>query len=133
MNEPASILEFPDGIPGFPSSRRFVLSDLTEDAEGPFQVLQSLDDPTLSMVVSVPWPFFPDYSPRLDETDRAVLELDDPEDAVVFCGVTADPDNGTVFLNLLGPFVVNARTLRGRQVVLTDPQQPARAPVLLRG
>lgn len=136
MNEPAStesVLEFPDGIPGFPSARRFVLTDLTDAEDGPFQVLQSLDDPDLSMVVSVPWPFFPDYAPDLDEGDRAELELDDPEDAVVFCAVTADPDAGTFFLNLLGPFVVNARTRRGRQVVLADPEQPTRAPVALRG
>lgn len=134
-SEDESTLEFPDGIPGFPAARRFVLTDLTEDEDGPFQLLQSLDDPALSMVVSVPWPFFPDYAPNIDDADRAELGLDDPEDAVVFCAVTADPEDsdvGTVFLNLLGPFVINARTRRGRQVVLADPDQPARAPVALR-
>lgn len=133
MSELESTLEFPDGIPGFPSARRFVLTDLTDDEDGPFQVLQSLDDPELSMVVAVPWPFFPDYAPAIDETDRVDLGLEEAEDAIVFCAVTADPDAGTVFLNLLGPFIVNARTRRGRQVVLTDPEQPARAPVALRG
>lgn len=131
MSAPDSTLEFTDGIPGFPAARRFVLTNLTEDEEGPFRVLQSLEDPALSMIVSIPWPFFPDYSPEIAETDRSDLELADPDDAVVFCAVTADPDGGAFYLNLLGPFVVNARTRKGRQIVLADTDLPSRAAVPL--
>lgn len=131
MSAPDSTLDFADGIPGFPAARRFVLTNLTDDEDGPFQVLQSVEDPELSMVVSVPWPFFPDYAPEIGDTDRADLELSDPEDAVVFCAVTTDPDGGAFYLNLLGPFVVNARTRRGRQVVLADADLPSRAAVPL--
>lgn len=123
----APVLQFPDGIPGFPGARSFVLGDLTDD--GVFQLLQSVDDPALSMVVSIPWLFFPDYSPELGDQDRQELELEDPEDAIVFCAVTADEDGDQLYVNLLGPFVVNAHTHRGRQVVLADQQLPVRAPV----
>lgn len=132
MSELESALDFPDGIPGFPSVRRFLLTDLTEDDDVPFQVLQSIEDPDLSMVVTIPWAFFPDYAPEIDEADRADLDLHDPEDAVVFCAVTAEPDSGAFYVNLLGPFVVNARTRRGRQVVLADPDLSPRAAVSLR-
>lgn len=120
-------LWFPEGIPGFAGARRFLLTDLTEDRT--FQLLQSLDDPELSMVVGMPWLFFPDYAPDLDDSEQQALDLERAEDAVVFCAVTADDDGDSLYLNLLGPFVVNARTRVGRQVVLDDPELPVRAPV----
>lgn len=123
------VLQFPDGIPGFARSRRFVLVELAEDSA--FQILQSLDEPEVSLVVGVPWLFFPDYAPVLGEDDRRDLGISSPEDAIVFCAVALDDDSDQVYLNLLGPFVVNATTRLGRQVVLADPAQPVRAPVAL--
>lgn len=120
---------FPDGIPGFPGAHHFALTDLTED--GTFQTLQSIEDPDLSFVVSVPWLFFPDYSPQLSEEDRHDLGIEQPEDATVFCSVNVPEDEERLYLNLLGPFVVNTRTRIGRQVVLTDESQPVRAPIPL--
>lgn len=122
-----AVLDFPDGIPGFSEAHQFVLGDLTDD--GVFQVFQSVENPDLSMVVSVPWLFFPDYAPALSDEDQRVLELDRVEDAMVFCSVTADEDGEQLYANLLGPFVVNARTLRGRQVVLVGQDWPVRAPL----
>lgn len=123
------VLHVPDGIPGFPRSRRFVLADIAEDSA--FQILQSLDEPEVSLVVSVPWLFFPDYAPVLDETDQRDLGISSPDDAIVFCAVAVDETGEQVYLNLLGPFVVNAATRQGRQVVLSDSSLPVRAPVAL--
>jgi flagellar assembly factor FliW len=126
------VLRFRDGIPGFPGCTRFVLTELVEGAsDSPFQLLQCLDDPDVSMVVSVPWLFFPDYAPELSPGDERDLGLERPEDAVVFCAVTLEPDEDTVYLNLLGPFIVNIRTHEGRQVVLDDPDHAVRAAVPL--
>lgn len=124
----AAVLRFPDGIPGFPACRRFRLDDLVEDSV--FQILTCLEDPAVSMIVAEPWTFFPDYEPELDEAERAELDLTKPDDAVVFCPVTLG-ETETVYVNLLGPFVVNARTRIGRQVVLADGSQPVRAEVAL--
>jgi flagellar assembly factor FliW len=126
---PEQILRFGDGIPGFPSLRRFALLELAED--GAFQLLQSLDDPDVAMVVSVPWLFFPDYELELADAERRDLGIDSPADAVVFCPVAIDADEETVYVNLLGPFVVNPNTREGRQVVLADASLPVRAPVHL--
>jgi flagellar assembly factor FliW len=126
---PEPTLRFAEGIPGFPDLRRFTLLELAPD--GAFQLLQSLDDPDIAMVVSVPWLFFPDYAPELGEAEQRDLGIDSPEEAVLFCPVAIDPDGETVYVNLLGPFVVNQRTNQGRQVVLADSSLPVRAPVSL--
>lgn len=129
QEEDGPVLHFRDGIPGFPDSRRFMLVDLAEDSA--FQILQSLDEEHVSMVVSVPWLFFPDYAPDLTDADRADLGIDSPEDVVIFCPVTLEAESDTVYVNLLGPFVVNPATQEGRQIALADTSMPVRAPVHL--
>lgn len=123
------ILRFPAGIHGFEDARRFTLRDLEEG--GTFQLLECVDDPNLAMVVCIPWLLFPDYAPEIDEITQSELELTTPEDAIVFCSVTVEPDSEALYVNLLGPFVVNAHTLRGRQVVQHDLNVPVRASVPL--
>lgn len=124
-------LHFPDGLPGLPDLENFVVVELRED--GAFQQLQSLDNIDVSMIVCVPWLFFPDYAPVLSDLEQAELELEKAEDAVLFVPVTIDPDSHQVFLNLLGPFVVNATTRTGRQLVLTGTSYTTRAPIELPG
>jgi flagellar assembly factor FliW len=130
MPDATSVLRFPDGIPGFADAHGFVLSDLTED--GTFQVLTCVEDPELSLVVTSPWLFFPDYAPELPASDQRVLGIETPEDAVLFCTVIADDDAEALHLNLRAPFVANARTLDARQVVLDD-ELPLRATVTAGG
>ena len=121
-----TILTFDDGIPGFPDHTRFVLVNFVD--EGVFQMLQSVDDPDIAMVVANPWTFFPDYEPELTELDQEGLEIQTAEDAIVFCPVSVG-DGGVLFMNLLGPFVVNAKSYRGRQVVLMDGRHTVRTPI----
>lgn len=124
------VLLFRDGIPGFPDATEFVLVDIVE--EGAFQILQNVEDPDISLVVCVPWLFFPDYSPEISTIDQLGLGIESPEDAVLFVPVTLDSDNDRLYLNLVGPFVVNARTRDGRQVVLADSEYSLRASVELK-
>lgn len=99
--------------------------------DGAFQQLHSVDDPDVAMIVCVPWLFFPDYSPVLGDAEQAELGIESADDAVLFVPVSLDPDGGGVTLNLLGPFVVNSRTRRGLQLVLTGSDYSVRAPIEL--
>lgn len=120
-------IAFREGIPGFPDYQRFALIAEIEDAA--FMMLQSLDDPDIALIVTVPWLFFPDYEPQLSPVEAQELDITDPEDAVVFCPVTLDPEDDLIYVNLLGPFVVNVKNREGRQLVLTDSDYPTRAAV----
>ncbi|MEA2592881.1 MAG: flagellar assembly factor FliW [Actinomycetota bacterium] len=124
------VILFDEGIPGLPECHRFVLLDLAPDSA--FQVLQSVDSPEVSMIVTVPWLFFPDYAPELSDVEQASLAIGGPEDVALFCSVVLTPDDkDTVFVNLMGPFVVNPGTRRGCQFVLAGSGYPLRAPVKL--
>ena len=126
---PDGLLRFSQGIPGFGQLRHFRLVSLGE--ESVFQLLQSVDNPDVEMVVVVPWLFFPDYTVDVPDEDQAELGLDQPETAVVFSPVTLAAEERTVYVNLVAPFVVNPTTGEGRQVVQVDRDLPLRAPVPL--
>jgi len=117
-HDDVAILDFPAGIPGFPGPRRFSLQEVVEDSA--FQLLESVTDDGVSMVVTQPWLFFPDYAPVIDDTDQFELGLERPEDAIVICPVLIDRDARLLYVNLRGPLVVNANTRQGRQVVLHE-------------
>lgn len=123
------VLYFSDGIPGFPRSRNFSLVAMSEDS--PFQVLQSLDEQEVSFIVTVPWLFFPDYDFELSELEQAELGITTVEETVVFSPVTLDAEHQRIYLNLLGPIVINSTNRQGRQVVLVDTDLPVRAAVEL--
>ncbi len=133
--EPSDLFEkalhFPDGLPGLPDLERFVIIELRED--GAFQQLQSLDNIDISMIVCVPWLFFPDYAPVLSDVEQAELELETADDAVLFVPVTIDSESRQIYLNLLGPFVVNSKTRKGRQLVLIGTDYTTRTPIQLPG
>ncbi len=124
-------LHFPDGLPGLPDLERFVIVELRED--GAFQQLQSLDNVDVSMIVCVPWLFFPDYAPVLSDLEQAELGLETADDAILFVPVSFDRGSRQMFLNLLGPFVVNAKSRKGRQLVLTGTNYSTRTPIELPG
>lgn len=123
------VLRFAEGIPGFGRLQRFQLVSLGEDTL--FQLLQSTEDPEVSMVVVVPWLLFPDYEIDLPEQVRQDLHIQRSEEAVVFSPVTLAAEELTIYVNLVGPFVVNPTTGEGQQVVLVDSDHPLRAPVPL--
>lgn len=122
-------LELPGGLVGIPAARRFALARWG-GADSPYAMLRSLDVDDLEFVVVPPAVFFPDYAPVVDDEVVDELELTSADDAVVLVIVTVgDPvDRSTA--NLLGPIVVNRRTLRGAQVVLSPEEHDPRRPLL---
>jgi len=122
----SSIL-FPEGLVGCPTWTHFVL--LTdEDQALPVAMLASLSEPGISLMVTDPQLVVPGYSVALSEADRQLLDLADDQDPVLYCALTTTA-TGEINANLLGPLVINARTRRGKQVVLSDSPYSARHPV----
>jgi flagellar assembly factor FliW len=123
------VLTFPGGLVGLPGDTRFVMIAI-DDGEA-YRWLQSVDDPGLSFLTVIPWVFFPDYEPDVDDVTQQELGLKEAEDAIVLCTVTVREGEPTsVTANLLGPLIVNAVSRVGRQVVLADSSYPTRAPLV---
>lgn len=113
------VVHFPEGLIGFPNSRRYVL--LCAKPGSPFRWLQSLDEPALAFLCTDPAHYVADYAPTLSERHARDLGMTAETARLVLCTAAipkGKPEEMT--LNLAGPIVINAEVRRGRQIVLED-------------
>lgn len=110
------VLEFPKGLLGFSSHRKYCLLQPNDDAA--FYWLQSVEDPGLAFVVTDPALFFADYSAPIRPEQMQDLGLARLEDAQVF--VIVNKVMETLTANLQGPLVINTVNKQGEQLVLAD-------------
>lgn len=120
------IMNFSNGLLGFPEHRQFALIQTGE--ENYFFWLQSVEDPNLAFVITDPSTFFQEYAVPIREETQNEIDLEDHSDAQTFviCNKVGEWLTG----NLLGPLVINVRNRKGSQVVLTDKKWTTRQPLL---
>lgn len=116
--KPQDILEFPGGLPGFEDVKRFVLLNMEE--KGIYQVLQSIDQPQVALIVTNPYLFLKDYSFDLDGKTLELLEIESPKDVIILSIVTLRTPFSETTVNLQAPVVVNYNRNKGKQVILND-------------
>ena len=112
------ILEFPEGLVGFPALKRFLVID--DESSAPFRWLQSLDEPDLAYVAVEPKWLLPDYQVDLPPAVAAQLAIAQPDEMSVLVLVTIPEDPRQMTANLKGPLVFNAASRKGAQLVLDD-------------
>jgi flagellar assembly factor FliW len=123
-----SIITVLEGIIGFPTLVKYVLIQRPNDA--PFYWLQSVDDPTMALVLVNPVLFKADYNPRLPESLSGQLLANDG-DITLFAIVTIPPGRPQeMTANLLGPLAINPKSRLARQVVLDDSLYTHRQPII---
>ena len=121
-------LTFASGLPGFPGPRSFALESWG-DEDGPYRVLVDVAEPRVRFLVVPPQVFFPEYAVDLDDAVAAKVHLDDADDCLLLVIVTLGRTPQEATANLLGPVVVNLRTLEGVQAVLADTDHGTRVPL----
>ncbi|MDR2200335.1 MAG: flagellar assembly protein FliW [Deltaproteobacteria bacterium] len=121
-----SVITVLGGVIGFPELIRYVLIQRSNDQ--PFYWLQSLDDPTLALVLVNPKLFKNDYAPQLPAS--LAEELGEGEISL-FAIVTIPPGRPQeMTANLLGPLAVNPVSRKARQLVLDDRLYTHRHPII---
>ncbi len=104
-----NVINFSEGLIGFPEMRRAVLIPLAEYE--PFCWLASLDDEKIRFVVVNPQQIFADYQPDFESVEAEMQTL-----AIV--KISSDWRKTTV--NLRAPIFFGSRTRRAEQVILSS-------------
>jgi flagellar assembly factor FliW len=123
------LIEFSDGLLGFPTCRSWALLRGTKDGTA---WLQSAEHATLVFLLVDPFVFFDGYSAELSPGELHRLKASDSSEIAVFAIVTL-PGAGTdtCTANLQGPVVLNLVSRRGVQVVFGEGPFGIRAPIAL--
>lgn len=113
------IIDFPEGLPGFPGFDSFVL--LEDEKIMPFSWLQSVDEPDLALILMNPFLFKEDYSLDLDAVIRIQnWENTNHSDLLVYVVINISDINKSITANLIGPIVINNTNKQAVQFVLSD-------------
>ncbi|HCR16779.1 MAG TPA: flagellar assembly protein FliW [Candidatus Latescibacteria bacterium] len=122
------VIEFPDGVPGFEQFKSFAVFSNPESE--PFQWLLSIENEQLGFVVINPLMIWAEYDPRISREDLKSLEVDDPEDVVIYTIVTLTDDPMGVTANLSGPILLNSANMKARQLALLDDRYTTKHKIL---
>ncbi|MBF0472812.1 MAG: flagellar assembly protein FliW [Nitrospirae bacterium] len=107
------VIQFPEGLLGFPEINRYCLIDYKDT---PLKWLQAIDDPHIAFIVADPKLFAPDFELPIDYETKQTLEIADDEDLAIL--VTVRVENEIVIANFNGPILLNASIMRGMQIVV---------------
>jgi flagellar assembly factor FliW len=121
------VVEFPSGIPGFETYRRFVLiasADLS-----PLGCLKAVDASDVSFLVIDPRLLSLGYDLTLSDFERARLGASADETLLWLAIVTITEKEASA--NLRAPIVINPAKMLGAQVIRDDDQYPVRFSITL--
>jgi flagellar assembly factor FliW len=126
-NEQAEMgkLFFEEGIPGFAHLQFF---QLMQEEEGPFYLLQSVEDENVGFWLVDPFAFFKDYQFTLQQAWKLALRIEDETPIAVFNIVTIR-ENNQVTVNLKAPIVANLANRMAKQVILSEESYQVRQPL----
>ena len=115
-------ITLPQGLFGFPEIRSM---DLVYDKEElPFMWLREEKKDGLAFIVLEPGGIIPNYSVEIADSDVGILGITGPEDTLILNIVTLPPDqSGKIFLNLVGPIIVNRATLVAKQCIINNHEE----------
>ncbi len=114
----ADVIEFPWGLPGFSSHRRWLL--LTLETQPGYIWLQSLDDVKVAIPTAEPSMIFEDYEPKLPAYCFVALDINNAEDFALLGVVVVTENAEEMTMNLMAPIVVNMKARKARQVMLEN-------------
>lgn len=117
------VIEFPEGLPGFESSKRFAMVHEEGASEAVF-LLQSADDAAVTFSITSPENLGVNYEFSLTDAETEMLALASPEDALVAIIVRKDdgaesPASAGLRANFMAPLVINVNARRGLQKVIS--------------
>lgn len=115
------IIYFENGILGFENYKKYTILYDDEDGKRPdISWLQSLDEPLLAIPVISPFIVKKDYNPEVeDELLRSLGNLTE-DNIVVLVSVTVPSDIEKITANMKAPFVINADTKKGSQIIIEN-------------
>lgn len=120
-----AVYEFPDGIYGFESDKRFVV--FSREIEGySFLYLQSMDNLVPCFLVFEPWDIHPSYSPAVSVEDLGSCQVDNVDDLIFLVIATVPRKIEDLSVNIKSPVVLNPKTRQAKQVILQNPDYTVR-------
>lgn len=125
--EEKDIINFEEGLPGFPDERRFFIA--SPGKKYPFCFLQSASEKNLCFLIISPFMYFTDYDIDLPDQWLQRLDITSPSDMQLWSILNLKDSLDKATVNLQAPIVVNTAKGKAGQVILNNPRYSIRHPL----
>ena len=124
------VIEFRQGLPGFPASNQFLMAQ--EPEEKPFAWLQSVNEPHVKFAVVDAYAWDRDFMLEVDDGTLEEMGSLDPLDYAVYfiLHIQKRDDGTTLTAKPNAPLLVNVRNRQARQVVVPRTNSTGQAEAL---
>ena len=119
------IMTFPEGIPGFEELKRFTLLSIGEDFVN-FFLLQSVDRPEISFIVTDPFVIYNGYEVHIEDDDLELLGITSPDTVLTLAIAVIPEDPKDIRVNLKAPVIINVDKQLGKQILQQNESLPIR-------
>jgi flagellar assembly factor FliW len=112
------VIQFPNGLPGFPANREFIMAQ--EPEERPFAWMQSVSDPDLVFAVVDAYAWVKDFMLEVDDDYLEEMGSIDPMDYAVYFILRIQEQDSRTTLKAQpnAPVLVNIRNRQARQIIV---------------
>ena len=121
-------ISFPSGIPGFETTRQFVIVSIPEYV--PFEWLVCIDGTPLRFAIINPLLFDSAYAPKITKEQLTDLLIEKPEDILMYSIVTVKENPLESTANLVGPIIINRVRRLGKQIIIDDERYTTQEPII---
>lgn len=121
-----SIIEFPEGIPGFEELKKYVIMRC-EQTE-PIQWMQSIENQYIAMPVINPFILDENYHVEVNDEELNMIGTFNEEDMVVLCIMVLPEELKDMTANFMAPVLINVNKMKGCQVVMDSGDMPIKFP-----
>ena len=126
--EKADVIHFAQGMIGFKKLNKYVVVHTKEGS--PYSWLQSVQEPKLAFLVSIPESFVSEYSPEISDDEAESLGLHPETPHLILVATTIPQGNPQLATaNLAAPIIINLETRKAKQVILEDEAYTIRYPI----
>lgn len=111
------VINFVQGPLAFEEYKKFAIIE-PEEKGFPFKMLQSMEEESLSFILTDPFIFKEDYDIELPEDVLVELEIEKPEDILVYVLLVIPDKVEDISANLVAPIIINVEKRLAKQVIL---------------
>ena len=124
------IIEFPDGILGFPDLKKFTLMfDSENSSPTGLNFLVSLDEPAFMLPVVAAISVKPDYAPQISgDIEKSIGPLTE-DNLLILVTMTIPEDITKMTVNLNAPIVINDDSRKAVQAVVENEEYDIKYPI----
>lgn len=123
-----NIVVFEKPLLGFDNLKKFVLVEIEQNSM--FNLLQSIEEKAVGLIVVSPFSVRQDYEIELDEATIKELGIESYEDVAVMNTVTLNAVPEKITTNLRAPIIINIKNKKGKQIILNNDKYEIKEPLM---